>query len=109
MSELTVMAEENTLKSQNSPASRRGQLQVYIHSGCFSCQETLLLVAEIRKRFPQLLTEIISLDDPANETPEEVFAVPTWMLDGRVIFLGNPWREQMYEKLSASLPACQIF
>lgn len=98
------MVEENTI-NKTSLAAMRCQLQVYIHSECFSCQETLLLVGEIRRRFPQLLTEIISLDDPAIEKPDEVFAVPTWVLDGRVIFLGNPWREQMYEKLSASLSA----
>lgn len=103
------MDEERSTMKEAETASTSGRLQVYIHSDCFSCQETLLLVAEIRRRFPQLLTEVISLDDPATETPDEVFAVPTWLLDGQVIFLGNPWREQMYEKLSASLSAHHTF
>ncbi len=60
-------------------------------------------MAEIARQFPQLITEIINLDEPGAEKPEEVFAVPTYVLDGKVVSLGNPYREQMSAKIKAAL------
>ena len=61
------------------------------------------MMAEVAQRFPQLVAEIINLDEPEAQPPDNVFAVPTYVLDGKVIFLGNPYREQMFAKLSAAL------
>ncbi len=60
-------------------------------------------MAEIAQQFPQIVTEIINLDEQNAEKPEEVFAVPTYMLDGKVVSLGNPYREQMSAKIKAAL------
>jgi hypothetical protein len=79
------------------------RLRVYIAAECHSCQEAVLLMAEIARQFPQLITEIINLDEPGAEKPEEVFAVPTYLLDGKIISLGNPYPEQMRAKIKAVL------
>lgn len=81
----------------------RARLCVYISADCMSCREAALMMAEIAQRFPQLATAIINLDEPEAERPDNVFAVPTYVLDGKVLFLGNPYREQMFAKLSAAL------
>ncbi len=60
-------------------------------------------MAEIARQFPQLITEIINLDEPGAEKPEEVFAVPTYMLDGKIISLGNPYPEQLRAKITSVL------
>lgn len=62
------------------------------------------MTAEITRRFPQLLTEIINLDEPDSDKPDYVFAVPTYALDGKVISLGNPYREQMFARIKSALP-----
>ena len=61
------------------------------------------MMAEIAQRFPQLVAEIINLDEPNVQPPDNVFAVPTYVLDGKVLFLGNPYRDQMFARLSAAL------
>ncbi len=60
-------------------------------------------MAEIARQFPQLVTEIINLDEPGAEKPEEVFAVPTYLLNGKIISLGNPYPEQLSAKIMAVL------
>ena len=62
-----------------------------------------MVAAEITKRFPQIVTEIINLDDPCAIKPENVFAVPTYVLDEEVLSLGNPHREQIIAKVTAAL------
>ncbi len=64
------------------------KLQVYIAQDCWSCQETERIVAEIQKRFPEVFCELV--DSGRTPLPDNVFAVPTYVLNGRVIFLGNP-------------------
>ncbi len=48
-------------------------------------------------------TQIINLDDPCAIKPDNVFAVPTYVLDGRIISLGNPHREQLFAKISSAV------
>ena len=82
------------------PAARR--LCVYVSADCLSCSEAVRLAGEIAQRFPRLVTEIINLDEPESQRPDNVFAVPTYVLDGRVLYLGNPYPEQMFAKLAAA-------
>lgn len=86
------------------PAHR---LLVYVTSECFSCQEAVLLAAQVTRHFPQIITEIINLDDPCSTRPDCVFAVPTYLLDGKVVGLGNPYREQLFARIMEvlSIPA----
>lgn len=79
------------------------QLQVYVTSECFSCEEAVLIAADICLRFPQIITEIVNLGDPCASKPESVFAVPTYVLDGKVLSLGNPYREQLFAKITGVL------
>lgn len=58
-----------------------------------------MLAAEVTRQFPQIITEIINLDDPCSAKPASVFAVPTYLLDGEVVGLGNPYREQLFTRI----------
>jgi len=71
-------------------------LHVYIADDCWSCQETRRIVADIAPKFPQLTVELREMGE---NIPDDVFAVPTYVLNGRVIFLGNPTREELKQKL----------
>ena len=73
-------------------------LHVYIADDCWSCQETRRIVADVASQFPEVEIE---LRDINREQPDDVFAVPTYVLNGRVIFLGNPTREKLCQKLAA--------
>lgn len=64
-------------------------LEIYIARHCFRSPETLRLATEIKRRLPRLRVQIKVLDDitPAGTS---IFATPSYLLDGRLIFLGNP-------------------
>jgi hypothetical protein len=73
-------------------------LHVYIADDCWSCQETRRIVADVADRFPEIHVEMRDMD---LGKPDDVFAVPTYVLNGRVISLGNPTREELVQKLAA--------
>ena len=83
----------------------RHRLRVYITTECFSCEEAVLIAAEITQKFPQIVTEIVNLQDPCASKPDNVFAVPTYLLDGKVLSLGNPYREHLFARIADVLSA----
>ena len=79
------------------PTGRR--LEVYIGRHCPNCDEALALADEAATRFPDLLVRVIDLDFEPGPPPESVVAVPTFVLDGRTISLGNPYPEELFARL----------
>jgi hypothetical protein len=73
------------------------KLDVYISETCWSCDEARQIVADMRLRYPSIGMELRDIGD--QRRPSNVFATPTYVLDGRTIFLGNPTREQLQQKL----------
>lgn len=47
------------------------------------------------------------VDMSSSERPDQVFAVPTYVLNDRVIFLGNPTRDELIRKLEAARQAVE--
>ncbi len=74
-------------------------LNVYIRDNCWSCAEAQNIVTDMREQFPDI--DIALVDVSPEEWPNEVFAVPTYMLDGKVISLGNPTREGLQDRLES--------
>lgn len=74
-------------------------LQVYIADDCWSCRETRRIVTDVAPNFPEITVEVLAVGE---SLPEDVFAVPTYLLNGRVIFLGNPTRDELSRKLAAA-------
>ena len=73
------------------------QLQVYISQDCWTCEETVRIVEDVAPHFPDVEVEVLDTDE--TPMPEGVFAVPTYVLNGRVISLGNPTRTELNKKL----------
>ena len=73
------------------------KLQVYIREDCWTCAESHRIVAEIAPQFPQLSVELVDIETP--NRPQNVFAVPTYVLDGRIISLGNPYRDELRREI----------
>jgi len=76
-------------------------LEVYVREGCWSCAETKRVVADVQQEFPAVQMELCDIDQ--TEPPEVVFATPTYLLNGRVLFLGNPTRTELSRKLNEKL------
>lgn len=59
------------------------------------------IIADVVVQFAGVKVEM--LDTAVTPLPENVFAVPTYLLNGRVISLGNPTREELCDKLLREL------
>jgi hypothetical protein len=75
------------------------ELHVYITEDCWSCAEAKRIVAEIRPLFPSMEIEVRDVND--QRRPSQVFATPTYILNGRTIYLGNPTQDELAQKLRA--------
>ncbi len=65
-------------------------LRVYVSAGCFLCDRTRQLVAEVREQRPAYPVELVDLDQPDAVKPDFVFGTPTYVLGERIVSLGNP-------------------
>lgn len=78
-------------------------LRIYVAAHCWSCDEAIRLAGELREKFASLKLELIDLDEEGNENLDDVFSVPTYVLDGRTISLGNPAPDQLFDRLAEAL------
>jgi len=70
---------------------RRSVLEIYVGPACFASDTARRLAEAVRARArPGLDVRLVDLAEPGAVRPPAVFAVPTYLLDGRVISLGNP-------------------
>jgi len=78
-------------------------LRVYVQSGCPACLRARRLADEARAAFPALRVDVVNLSDPVSVLPAEVFATPTFVLDGEVLSLGNPRPAMLLRRLAAAV------
>jgi hypothetical protein len=76
-------------------------LRVYISAGCFVCERTRQLVAELRAQRPAYPVELVDLDQPDAVKPSFVFGTPTYVLGDRIVSLGNPALTTLLDLLDA--------
>lgn len=74
------------------------RLTICVTEECWSCDESRRIATEVQESFPDV--EVVLVDLDSEQVPTEVFAAPTYLLDGQVIFLGNPRREDLWQRLS---------
>ncbi|MER3459356.1 MAG: hypothetical protein C4309_12650 [Chloroflexota bacterium] len=77
-------------------------LRVYVDRDCWNCQEARALAQEMAAMFPSLRVELIDLEQ-AGSRPDTIFATPTFVLNDRVISLGNPSRAALCQHILQAL------
>ena len=80
-------------------------LEVVIAKHCQQCRESLRVADALQNEFPALEVRVIDLDAPDAVKPDAVFAVPAYLLDGRVVSLGNPEVKEFSGMIRALLQA----
>ena len=66
-------------------------LKVFIVENCPGCDEARQIAARVEQDYADLIKiEVINITDAQAIVPEAVFATPTFMLNDRVVSLGNP-------------------
>ncbi len=84
------------------------ELAIYVAQHCETCAYAHEIANLIRSRFPQVSVRLIDVETSGEEIPEAVFAIPTYLIDGRVWSLGNPSPQQaldMFAGLTKTLLA----
>jgi hypothetical protein len=74
------------------------KLQIYITNDCWSCEESRRIAVDTQAQFQDVEVTLTELDQ--EESPPNVFAAPTYVLDGKVISLGNPRIEELWAQLA---------
>lgn len=78
-------------------------LDVYVAEHCFGCEEARHLALAAASRFAQLSVRVVDLEREPDERPESLVAVPSYVLDGKVISLGNPRQVDLFSTLARML------
>lgn len=78
-------------------------LQIYVDEACWSCTESHRMVEALRPSFPTVQFQFRDLRREPH--PEAVFAAPTFLLNGRIISLGNPAPQRLRRLLEEALAA----
>ena len=63
-------------------------LNVYVTEDCMGCVESRTIVDKIKQEYPDHTVNLVDLNP--NDWPEDIFAVPSYKLDGKLVSLGNP-------------------
>jgi hypothetical protein len=79
--------------------SKRVTLQVFVAAHCWQCPEARALAREMQNEFAALDVRVIDLDEPGAAKPAKVFAVPTFLLDDRIVSLGTPSRDALHRQI----------
>jgi Thioredoxin domain len=66
------------------------RLDIFVAAGCRFCDRATTIAGEIADRFPSINITLVDVAEAGDGLPESVFAVPTYLLDGQLISLGNP-------------------
>jgi hypothetical protein len=76
-------------------------LEIFVLPHCSGCDTAAAVAERVGARdLPDLTVRLIDLSTPGMPRPSSVFAVPTYLLDGRVISLGNPEEEWLLAQLA---------
>jgi predicted thioredoxin/glutaredoxin len=79
------------------------KLDIYIDDACLGCQEARKIAGVVSEQLPRVAVNLIDLTQPSAEKPSGVFAVPTYVLDGETLYLGNPAEGDLIRQLEARL------
>jgi thiol-disulfide isomerase/thioredoxin len=80
-------------------------LEVFVERGCEACRRAIELAELAQRRFPTVSVVVVNIADQTHEQPEQVFAVPTFLLDGQILSLGNPRPAELMRALAARIAA----
>lgn len=76
------------------------KLEVFVTDDCWTCDETDRIVSKVAVDFPTVDVEVINAR--TGRWPNNVFASPTYMLNGRIISLGNPSWATLCQQLAST-------
>ena len=80
------------------------KLTVYLEEGCLGCERARQIADEVERANDTVDVEVLDLAE-VTVVPEAVIAVPAYMLNGRLVFLGNPRLAELSALIDEGLAA----
>ncbi len=80
-------------------SSEQVTLQVYVKYGCKTCDRARQIAQLVDDEFPKVSVEIVDMGTPEAQR-DDVFAVPTFVLEDHVLSLGNPQEGELREEIT---------
>lgn len=78
-------------------------LDIYIDPRCPGCDTAIKNARTVEERMPQINVSLIDLTRSESPRPNSVFAVPTYLLNGETLSLGNPDESFLLSQLQTAL------
>ncbi len=75
------------------------QLDIYIEPDCLNCDSAFRVAEVVRDRLPEVEVSVIDISQPGTRAPDNVFAVPTYLLNGETWSLGTPDEAELLHHL----------
>ena len=75
-------------------------LKVVVSTHCFGCEKAIRLSMIAAERFPNISVDVVNLEKQLDAKPSQIVAVPAYLLDGKLIFLGNPREEELFSVIA---------
>lgn len=66
------------------------RLEVYVDDDCLNCSRSAALAAEVQAAFPGIEVAVLEPPHERGTYRHLVAAVPTYILNGTIVSLGNP-------------------
>lgn len=66
------------------------QLDIIVGRRCPICQENLKSLDDLRRLLPNVRIQVVDIDAPGATVPNNVIAIPTFILNGYIVATGNP-------------------
>jgi hypothetical protein len=92
------------------------RLEVYVGAHCATCVEARRLATVAGAAFHDVMVRVVELDGledaggdrRSQDHRHQIVAVPTYILDGRVIALGNPSPDELFAVLTSPAQPLQL-
>ncbi|NIS80870.1 MAG: hypothetical protein GTO14_11820 [Anaerolineales bacterium] len=79
------------------------KLDIYIDPACPGCDTAINIARTVKEHMPQISVNLIDLTRSESHRPDAVFAVPTYLLNGKTMSLGNPDEAMLLSRLREAL------
>jgi hypothetical protein len=84
------------------------RLEIFVSTHCFGCQEARRLARAVAERFCAISVHLVDLDAEPEARPDQVIAVPAYLLDDTVISFGNPRQVDLFQQVERAIAADQV-
>ncbi len=79
------------------------KLDIYVEPECSICDRAYSIARMVESTLPAIEVSLIDLTKPDAVAPPSVFAVPTYVLNGQTISLGNPDERELLARLESEV------